>query len=297
MFNATKFVVAGVIVALFGGFLLSGVLTQPRDDSRAPVGAQASRPPSTASAGCDEPLVEPGEYEGINDFEDAGQEYRVVVPEGYAELTPAPLILWLAAGGGQLSSNFDWWRPYLDEVDSVFVVVELTRASHRQPSTLIALIDQLDTDYCIDPRRIHAMGSSSSAGTVSALTCDASDRIASFVAAIGAFWPMCGAPERPVPLLAITGDPDRSTVTRTVEKWAEINGCDPEPLVQDLGSGVTREAYQGCVADVLFYDVEGVGHGFIRHECIGPSGACFANEVFDQLVEAERFFAEHPLPE
>ena len=32
MFNATKFVVAGAIVALFGGFLLAGVLTQPSDE-------------------------------------------------------------------------------------------------------------------------------------------------------------------------------------------------------------------------------------------------------------------------
>ena len=33
MFSATKFIVAGVIVALFGGFLLAGVLTQPSDES------------------------------------------------------------------------------------------------------------------------------------------------------------------------------------------------------------------------------------------------------------------------
>ena len=32
MFSATKFVVAGAIVALFGGFLLAGVLTQPSDE-------------------------------------------------------------------------------------------------------------------------------------------------------------------------------------------------------------------------------------------------------------------------
>ena len=32
MFSVTKYVVAGVIVALFGGFLLAGVLTQPREE-------------------------------------------------------------------------------------------------------------------------------------------------------------------------------------------------------------------------------------------------------------------------
>ena len=42
MFSATKFVVAGAIVALFGGFLLTGVLTQPSDDRLPVVGASAS---------------------------------------------------------------------------------------------------------------------------------------------------------------------------------------------------------------------------------------------------------------
>jgi hypothetical protein len=43
MFSATKFVVAGGIVALFGGFLLAGVLTtQPSEESMPAVGASAS---------------------------------------------------------------------------------------------------------------------------------------------------------------------------------------------------------------------------------------------------------------
>jgi hypothetical protein len=51
MFSATKFVVAGVIVALFGGFLLSGVLTQgPRDETAPAVGASASAPPEPTTA-------------------------------------------------------------------------------------------------------------------------------------------------------------------------------------------------------------------------------------------------------
>jgi hypothetical protein len=42
MFSATKFVVAGAIVALFGGFLLSGVLMQPSEEQMPAVGASAS---------------------------------------------------------------------------------------------------------------------------------------------------------------------------------------------------------------------------------------------------------------
>ena len=51
MFNATKFVIAGLIVALFGGFLLSGVLTPSpdRDALPAAVDTSASSPSPTVS--------------------------------------------------------------------------------------------------------------------------------------------------------------------------------------------------------------------------------------------------------
>lgn len=61
--------------------------------------AQDEEAGSTASAGCDKLLVESGEYDGLNDFEDVAQTYRVVVPQGYADLAPAPLLLWLSSGG------------------------------------------------------------------------------------------------------------------------------------------------------------------------------------------------------
>ena len=47
MFSATKFIVAGVIVALFGGFLLAGVLTQPEETS--PIVGASTSPESTTS--------------------------------------------------------------------------------------------------------------------------------------------------------------------------------------------------------------------------------------------------------
>jgi len=49
MFSATKFIVAGVIVALFGGYLLAGVLTpQPSDDSLPAAVSPASTEPDAS---------------------------------------------------------------------------------------------------------------------------------------------------------------------------------------------------------------------------------------------------------
>jgi poly(3-hydroxybutyrate) depolymerase len=176
-------------------------------------------------------------------------------------------------------------------------VVENTLFKHHETSTFTALIDQLVEEYCIDPRRIHATGQSGGTFTVGKHACAASERIASFSVGVGPFRHGC-TQQRPVPLMAMTGDPARVTVTQSVEMWAEAYECSSDPIVEDLGSGVTRTAYQGCLADIVLYDIEGAGHGFFRQECLKDEFYwCYENEVFDQLSEVERFSAEHPLPE
>ncbi len=50
MFSATKFIVAGAIVALFGGFLLAGVLTQQASQESLPVVGASTVPGATATA-------------------------------------------------------------------------------------------------------------------------------------------------------------------------------------------------------------------------------------------------------
>jgi len=70
MFSALKFVVAGVIVALFGGFLLSGVLTTQQPDEMAPAAVTESPSPMTTEellSGMVAEEVEPGVYRVVND--------------------------------------------------------------------------------------------------------------------------------------------------------------------------------------------------------------------------------------
>jgi hypothetical protein len=73
MFSATKFVIAGAIVALFGGFLLSGVLTQPSEEAVPAAAVSAS--PSTSPdllPGVDlvTEEVEPGVFRVLSDGTD-----------------------------------------------------------------------------------------------------------------------------------------------------------------------------------------------------------------------------------
>ena len=259
------------------------------------VGQEDTAPPS---AGCDKPLVEPGDYEDINGVGDDAEKYWVVVPASYGQSGPVPAVVWLSSGGGFADSNYVGWRPYLDQVEALFVVAGTETEYSTKDDTMLALIDRLEESYCIDTNRIHVMGESSSSGAVGRLACAGSDRIASFLGGMGGFDAPGCVPERPVPLIAITGDQDRWIVEPSVERWAGVNDCDADPLVEDLGSGVSRSTYQDCDGDVVSFDIEGVGHAFIFHECIGPAaGFCRAYAEVDQLEDALEFFEQHPLSE
>ena len=105
-----------------------------------------------------------------------------------------------------------------------------------------------------------------------------------------------GAPD---PLVAFTGDPDRSGVLSSAKEWAEAYGCEATPLVEELGAGVSRRTFQDCEADIEVLDIEGVPHVFVFHECIGPaasSGLCRENDVVDEIEDSLAFFEAHPLP-
>ena len=94
-----------------------------------------------------------------------------------------------------------------------------------------------------------------------------------------------------------TRDTDRFYITHLVERWVEINGCDSEALIEDLGSGVLRKTYENCDSDVLFFDIEGMGHAWPLHEAKGPGAVLVAEyDEIDYLDETLKFFADHPLP-
>lgn len=246
----------------------------------------------SAGQGCDV-LHEPGEYEGLNVFDDVEQPYWVVVPRTYPAVAPAPLYLWLAPLGGNHDAMLEGWRPYLDDLDGLMVMVNMEGGGGGQ-DVLLSLIDQLSDDYCVDASRVHVTGSSWSSLAADRMACEAADRIASFSAMGGFLQRDECTPSRPVPLWTFTGDPDRTTVIALVDKWVAINGCDPDPVVEDLGSGVSRKIFQNCEADVVFYDIEGMGHVWPVHEGEGPWVAIY--EEVDYLQDTLRFFAEHPLP-
>ena len=118
MFSAAKFVVAGAFVALVGGFLLAGVLTQPPSEDVPVVGVSAP-PDATASpsvwtstdellAGMATETIEPGVYRVLSDG--AGHDLTVdpwrLMDLDSIHATPDGRV-WVNA--------FDWGPGTLDE--------------------------------------------------------------------------------------------------------------------------------------------------------------------------------------
>jgi hypothetical protein len=58
---------------------------------------------------------------------------------------------------------------------------------------------------------------------------------------------------------------------------------------------VWRHSYQGCDADVVLLDIEGMGHELPMNDCSGLQG-CAEYEEVDFVETFESFFAKHPMP-
>ncbi len=149
MFSATKFVVAGAIVALFSGFLLTGVLTQPPSDEPLPaVAASASvttlvEPTAEATAESEpvpEATVVPDSNLGPGTFTPTGSLDR-----GRSEHTATLLSdgRVLVVGGSDYSkpNRPDWvtsaeaWDPLTGSFSSAG---ELTEGRYAHTATLLA---------------------------------------------------------------------------------------------------------------------------------------------------------------
>jgi heat shock protein HslJ len=116
MFNATKYVVAGAIVALFGGFLLAGVLTTQPSDEAAPAAVSAS--PSTSpdplpSVDLEVEEVSPGVFRVLGDGERDLREnvwHVAISPEGNVLVERFDLEQarpWIHEIGGPRVGSFD----------------------------------------------------------------------------------------------------------------------------------------------------------------------------------------------
>lgn len=224
--------------------------------------------------------------------------YAVVFPDGTSSRLIKKVRTWNAGGG-----EGDWrcvsGRACEDDVDDVGYIRDL--------------VADLSQRVAVDPDRVFATGLSNGGAMSHRLACEASDLFAA-VAPIGGAMQLTTSdvcePEQPVAVLHSHGtldpcwryeggEPDCPTgqkglahvsVERTLDEWAEILGCEGDPVEEQLpdtvqdGTTTTRLRWSGCAASLEHLRVDGGGHlwpdGFeyLGEDTIGPAWRDWGNE-------------------
>ncbi|WP_198012432.1 alpha/beta hydrolase family esterase [Promicromonospora sukumoe] len=171
------------------------------------------------------------------------------------------------------------------------------------------LLDTLEQDLCVDPRRVYATGKSNGAGFTGILACELSDRIAAIAPVAAAFYgtghPACD-PARPVPVIGFhgtddvtipyAGDPDRGlpAILDWTGGWVQRNGCAAGPDVEETAFDVTTTRWTGCDrgAEVTHVAVLGGGHTWPGEDSYSGGGyathSIEAHEVLWEFLGDER---------
>jgi len=183
------------------------------------------------------------------------------------------------------------------------------------------LLDQLQVALPIDPQRIYVTGFSNGAGMTFTLGAHFSDRIAAIAPVSSQSFVKVDSLARPLPVYYLTGTADPlipyqggktklpelpfgpahefPPVQDSVDKWARLDGCPPEPQVVSDANGV-RVLHYGPGRDqseILFTTIEGNGHHW--PDTVEPLPHAMCGPTLDPFNATDRiwdFFKAHPLP-
>jgi polyhydroxybutyrate depolymerase len=269
-------------------------------------------------------------------FDGQGRTYLLHVPPTYDSQTPVPLLLMLHGRGGdgerisaltsfsKLANEKNFIVVYPDGIENQWNYVKDVPgySSMAQDDTgfLLALLDEVSSQYKIDEKRVYVAGFSNGGFMTQRLACDVPERFAAFAsvsaAGFGGMTDLCQTPS-PLSLLLMHGTIDAvipwqglvrgnnfmlAPVNETLAFWASYSGCDGEitdteiPQKGDSPDTSVTLFSVGCSRgnEILLYAVKGGGHnwpgvpGFIPEE--------FAGKVNTDIQASEviwEFFSGH----
>jgi polyhydroxybutyrate depolymerase len=237
-------------------------------------------------------------------FEGQERTYFIHVPPSYDAQTPVPLLLMLHGRGGSgediaeltnfsdLADENNFIVLYPDGLDNQWNYVKdvpgYSSMTHDDTAFLLALLDEVSSEYAIDKKRVYVAGFSNGGFMTQRLACDAPERFAAFAsvaaAGFGGMPELCKTPS-PLSILFIHGTFDAvipwqgmvrgngymlAPVTDTLAFWSQYASCEGE--VTDTALPQKRESPEtnvtlfsvGCRGDneVLLYAVQGGGHNW-----------------------------------
>ncbi len=138
-----------------------------------------------------------------------------------------------------------------------------------------ALLDQVRSEYCIDGKRIYAMGISNGAGISALLGCALNDQLAAIALVAGSPYSNLCDTKGPMPVVIFHGTADLLvpfnggfislaplSVRENLARWANHNGCGDTMRESRIADDVQVDYYESCTsgADTILYVIQGGGH-------------------------------------
>jgi polyhydroxybutyrate depolymerase len=252
-------------------------------------------------------------------FDNVQYGYVVHLSPSYSGSKPAPLVLnWHACTGTasdeESYTNMDpvadangWVLVYPTSPDGSWNAGSAcTGMSRDDVGFAVALVHQIESAACIDPKRIYTTGFSNGGFMSYALGCEHAELFAA-IAPVGAKVgiPTC-QPSRPVPVMAFHGTADPRvdynaeasvpSVPDTVKAWATLDNCTAGPDQTYQMGTVTCQTWSSCTAGatVSLCSAEGGGHCWPGSPLMCLFGA--GTSDIDATAQIAAFFAKFSLP-
>lgn len=291
--------------------------------------AEAAGAASAPAARCDKTFGQDSGSSALHKIESGGLErsYILRLPDGYERHESWPLIV-AYHGRGSTGVEVEGYSK-LSTLPAVVAYPDGaigTGDGYRQAwqgapyeapgvddvAFTADLLDELQSDLCVDPARTYATGKSNGGGLVGLLACRLPDRFAAVASVAGAFYP--GAREGcadapPVPVLDVhgtgdatipyAGDTDRDlpAIRDWVQEWVVRNGCRPQPRTSQRGQDVRIFRWRDCAEEVDVEHVAVTGGGHVWPGADVYSGGGYVTHTIQAHRVIWQFFSQHELTE
>jgi polyhydroxybutyrate depolymerase len=178
-----------------------------------------------------------------------------------------------------------------------------------------SMLDEISRNFKIDASRIYISGFSNGASMAMRAGIELSGRIAAVGPVSGHLWLEKAVLRRPVPMIYIIGGNDpvnpleggysvlpwgkkilKQPVAQTIEKWLSLSGCEKTSRLISHDDGVKVTRYGSGDCEVLYYEVEGLGHVWpggveeLPRNLTGPR-----SDKLNASAVIWEFFKAHPL--
>jgi polyhydroxybutyrate depolymerase len=308
----------GLGLGLLGCVLACG---EPEDEVPAGSTSEATASDSDTGSEVECTVVDalgPGDHERTIEHDGVMRSYILHVAEEHDAQVAAPLVLNMHGFLSSAQMQVQWSQLNATAGPRGWLVAhptgtdnswnggsccgEAASSGRDDVAFLSAVVDDIGTLVCIDPRRVHATGMSNGGYMSHRLACDASDVFASVApvaAALGV--PDCNPP-RPISVLAFNGVQDtlvaHDDAVTSMQTWAELDGCEATPAKDDFEGGHLH-TYEGCDggSSVKLYTLDPMGHcwpGGDESQCFGFLGP--HSDAIDANTVMLDFFDAHRLP-